>query len=231
MSDIKQNQSGEIRRYELLAGVNRGWRKAEMEMLARIGALDSADNAAVATMIRDFRKLVILARFRLVYENSIHAALDERKPGASGSSANHDQYDQCFARLESMLVGIEAVKGGPSRRNVLKTLYLRFSEFIALDFARMANEEQIVRPLLHALFSDDELAAMEQRSVVKMPQDVFGHFIKIIAPALDPEGRQELVTRLKRYMPQERFDVLMRDVVRPAMTNDDANRPEEKQAA
>ena len=114
---------------------------------------------------------------------------------------------------------------------MLKTLYLRFSEFIALDFARMANEEQIVRPLLHALFSDDELAAMEQRSVVKMPQDVFGHFIKIIAPALDPEGRQELVARLKRYMSQERFDALMRDVVRPAMTNDDANRPEEKQAA
>lgn len=230
MSDIKQNQSGEIRRYELLAGVNRGWRKAEMEMLARIGTLDSADSAAVAAMIKDFRKLVVLARFRLVYENSIHAALDERKPGASGSSANHDQYDQCFARLESMLVGIEATKGGASRRNVLKTLYLRFSEFIALDFARMANEEQIVRPLLHALFSDEELAAMEQRSVGKVPADVFAGFIKIIAPALDPEGRQELVARLKRYLPQERFDTLMRDAVRPAMTSDDVRRLE-KQAA
>jgi hypothetical protein len=231
MSDIKQNQSGEIRRYELLAGVNRGWRKAEMEMLARIGALDSADNAAVAAMIRDFRRLVVLARFRLVYENAIHAALDQRKPGASGSAANHDQYDQCFARLESMLVGIEAIKGGAARRGVLKTLYLRFSEFIALDFARMASEEQIVRPLLHAMFSDEELAAIEQSSIVKVPADVFASFIKIIAPALDPEGRQELVARLKRYVPAERLDALMRDVVSPAMTKDDVHRLDEKQAA
>ena len=230
MSDNKQKSSGIVRRYELLAGVNRGWRKAEMEMLARIGALNSSDNGAVAAMIKDFRKLVVLARFRLVYENSIHAALDERKPGASGSSANHDEYDQCFARLESMLVGIEAIKGG-SRREVLKTLYLRFSEFIALDFARMANEEQIVRPLLHALFSDEELVAMEQRSVVKMPQDVFAHFIKIIAPALDPEGREELVARLRRYLPADRLDVLMRDVVSPAMGRDEIRRLAEKQAA
>jgi hypothetical protein len=229
MFDNRQSQSEPTRRHDLIAGINRGWRKAEMDMLARIGALDSCDNAAVALMARDFRKLLMLARFRLVYETDIHAALDRRKPGASGAAADHSDFEKCVARLEMLLSAVETIKGN-ARRPALKTLYLRLSEAIAEDFLRMAREEQIIHPLLDALFTDEELAAFEQRSVGQVPESVLSHFVRLITPALDPEGRRELIARMQRYLPADRFAALMRDVIRPVLTEADLLRIERKAA-
>jgi hypothetical protein len=223
MLDTNHSQAAEHRRYDLIAGVNRGWRKAEMDMLGRIGALDSSDNVAVALMAKDFRKLLTLSRFRLVYETEVHAALDQRRPGASGPTRDHGHVAHCMGRLEALLGAVEAMKGA-ARRPALRSLYLRFSEAIALDFDRMAKDEQIVHPLLEALFTDEELAAIEQRAIAQVPEEVLFHFVRIITPALDPEARDELVSRMRRYLPGDRFAALMRDVIRPALTEADLSR-------
>lgn len=225
MLDTRQGQTEPTRRHDLIAGVNRGWRKAEMDMLARIGTLDASDGTAVMAMAKDFRKLLMLARFRLAYETQVHGALDARRPGASGPTRDHSDLDHCHARLEALLSAVEAMSGA-ARRPALKSLYLRFSESIAQDFDRMAKEEQIVHPLLEAVFSDEELAAIELRAVKQMPVEVVFHFVRIIAPALDPEGRSELIARMQRYLPADRFAALMRDVIRPVLTETDLRRLE-----
>jgi hypothetical protein len=60
---------------------------------------------------------------------------------------------------------------------------------------------------------------------------VLFHFIRIITPALDPEGRRELIDRMRRYLPADRFAALMRDVIRPVLSAADLSRIEDRQAA
>src|SRR5690349_11077323 len=97
----KQNTAAQTARHDLYGAIHRGLRKAEMDMLSRIGTLDANDDVAVRLMVKDFRKLIALARYYLVFENDIHTQLNVRKPGAVAvGTAGHADHGKAFAGLE-----------------------------------------------------------------------------------------------------------------------------------
>lgn len=222
MLDIIKTLTQRAARHDLYAAIHRGLRKAEMELLARIGSLDADDDDAVAAMIADFRKLLVLGRFHLVDENDhIHTALEERMPGASARLAeDHSAHERNFDEMEGMLTTIESLRSG-NRGPMVKALYLRFSEFVSHDFEHMLEEEVVVLPLLQGLFSDDELMAIEHRIVSSIPPDVMLDFIAIMAPAVDRKARAEMVLGMRKSMSPETFRTILRDAVRPALNETD----------
>ncbi len=225
MLDIIAIQKQLSTRYDLYGTIHRGLRKAEMELLARLGALDAADGEAVASTVEDFRRLLILARFHLIDENEhIHTALEAVRPGATAAFAHdHEEHERSFAEIEAILARIEAARGG-ERRNLLKALYLRYSCFVADDFAHMLEEETELQPVLQAVFSDGELAAIEGRIIASIPPTVMLDFIRIMVPAIDPDARREMLGGMMRGMPGEAFDAVLTLAVKPVLSDVDWQR-------
>lgn len=222
MLDIIKIQTQRAARHDLYGAIHRGLRKAQTELLARIGSLDADDDGAVAAMIADFRKLIVLGRFHLVDENEhIHTALEERMPGASARLAeDHSAHERSFDEIEGMLTAIESLRSG-NRGPVVKALYLRFSEFVSHDFEHMLEEEVVVLPLLQGLFSDEELMAIEHAIIASIPPDVMLDFIAIMVPAIDRRARAEMILGMRGSMPPETFRTILRDTVRPVLSEAD----------
>ncbi|HMN87370.1 MAG TPA: hypothetical protein PKA74_15480, partial [Bauldia sp.] len=190
MLDMVKSAPVAAERHDIYDIIHRGLRKAEMDLLSRLGALDPADPAAVAAILADFRRLLVLGRYHLVDENDhIHTALEAKRPGASASLAHdHAEHEVSFMEIELMLADIEAAPAS-RRKPLLKALYHRYSDFVAHDFAHMLEEETVVQPVLQDLFSDAELRAIEGRIIASIPPPVMLDFIRIMIPAIDEAGR------------------------------------------
>ena len=225
MLDIVKTEAVLVERYDFYGTIHRGLRKAQMELLARIGSLDAANNLAVAILIDDIRKQIVLGRFHLVDENEhVHSALELRRPGASaGLVLDHAEHERCFEELEEILAEIEE-RPPIFRKPTVRELYLRYSRFIADDFAHMLEEETAIQPMLHDLFSDEELKAIEGRIIASIPPDVMLDFIRIMIPAVDPEVRADMVRGMRASMPPDPFRTIMRDVIKPVLNDFDWRR-------
>ena len=212
-------------RHDLYGTIHRALRKAETELLARLGALDAGDAAAVAKIVADFRRLLVLARFHLVDENEhIHTALEAVRPGATAEFAHdHEDHEKSFAEIAAMLDRI-ATANAAERPNLVKALYLRYTRFVADDFAHMLEEETELQPVLQAVFSDAELAAIEGRIIASIPPAVMLDFIRIMVPAVDPEARRTMLTRMMHGMPAEAFHMVLDTAVKPVLSDADWRR-------
>ena len=220
MLDFVAIQNQLATRHDLYGTIHRGLRKAEMELLSRLGALDAADDRAVRTMVADFRKLLVLARFHLVDENEhIHTALERVRPGATAEFAHdHEEHERSFDELAVLLAKIEAAHTA-ERRNLVKALYLRYTRFMADDFAHMLEEETELQPLLQSVFDDAELAEIEGRIIASIPPDVMLDFIRIMVPAIDPDARQEMLAGMMAGMPAEAFHYVLDMAVKPVLSD------------
>lgn len=212
-------------RHDLYGTIHRALRKAETDLLTRLGALDAGDAAAVTAIVADFRRLLVLARFHLIDENEhIHTALEAVRPGATDEFAHdHEDHERSFEEIEAILAKIEAASGS-ERRNLVRALYLRYTRFVADDFAHMLEEETELQPLLQSVFSDAELAAIEGRIIASIPPDVMLDFIRIMVPAIDPDARQEMLTGMMHGMPAEAFHMVLATAVKPVLADTDWRR-------
>jgi hemerythrin-like domain-containing protein len=221
MLDIIKAQIQRAQRHDIYATIHRGLRRAETDLLARIGATDGDNADAVADMIARFRKFLRLARFHLVDENEfVHTALEERLPGSSARLAeDHSAHERSFEELDGMLTAIESMRAD-SRDPLVKALYLRFSEFVAHDFEHMLEEETVVLPLMQGMFSDEELVAIEQQIITSIPPDVMLEFIAIMVPAVDRRTRADMVLGMRKTMSPETFRTILRDTISPVLDDD-----------
>ena len=219
VSALISAQEAADNRYDLYGTIHRALRKAEMEFLARLGALDASDNAAVADMMAQLRRLLVLGRFHLHDENEfIHTALESRAPGSSaGLAEDHEQHERAFVELETFIQRVEAAKGA-ARRSVIRALYHRYAIFIAHDFEHMLEEETVTLPLLHRLFSDAELAEIEHKIVTSIPPDVMLDVLRLMFPAVEPKVRSEMLRAMKASMPADVFLGVVETAVKPVLS-------------
>jgi len=220
MLNIVKSDPVQAERHDVYGVIHRGLRKAETELLSRLGAVDPADRAAVAAIVADFRRMLVLGRYHLVDENEhIHTALEAKRPGAAASLANdHAEHEVAFMEIELMLADLEAAPA-MRRRALVRALYHRYSDFIARDFAHMLEEETVVQPMLHDLFSDAELQAIEGRIVASIPPAVMLDFIRIMIPAIDPEARLAMLAGMMASMPAEAFHAVLDHSVKPVLAD------------
>jgi hypothetical protein len=103
----------------------------------------------------------------------------------------------------------------------LSRLYLRFSTFVAEDFAHMAEEEQLILPVLQSLFTDDELRGIEDRIISGLaPEEVIA-FGRAMIPAATRRERIVLLEAMCANAPAEAFAAILAQSARP--TPDDAD--------
>ena len=209
--------------HDFYAPVHKGLRLALCRLMIRLGCVDATDRGAVAVLLADLRRQMILSAAHLDHEErEVHTALEVRAPGAARDLyADHEHHRASFARIETAAAAVEAA--GPERRAAaLHRLYLSFSRFVADDFAHMAEEEEAILPVLQDLFTDEELMAIEGRIVASMPPERTIAFAQMMIPAGGPAERVALLSGVRQGMiqdgaPPEAFADLLRFGAKPSL--------------
>lgn len=197
-------------RYDLYGPVHKGLRKAQCEVLVRLGNADFDDVRATAELLSDLRGLLALAAAHVEHEDAhIHSALRARGYVSLGRlDHQHDDHRAAFAELESLMAAIEAA-GGDKRSALGRRLYLAFGTYVAHDFEHMHEEETVAAPQLWSLFSDAELMAIEMRIVGSLPPDEAMAFMRMMIPAVQPAERAAMLAGMKQQAPREAFDAVI----------------------
>lgn len=209
-------------RYDFYRAIHKAVRLGHCRMLPSLGALDYRDRERTEAVLADLRNLLAVGRGHLEGENrEIHAALEQRTPGASVHAADdHEEHERSFAEIEALIALIEQAPLS-ERGPIGQVLYRRYALFVAHDLEHMDIEETDLLSALHAAFTDDELKAMEGRIVAAVPPQKMTAVMALMAPALNHGERVELIAKLQKVMPEQAFEGLLTTAIRPALAAPD----------
>lgn len=206
-------------RYDLYGPVHKGLRKAQCDLLVRLGNIDFGDARATADLLSDMRGLLVLAAAHLEHEDAhIHDALRARGAvSVDRLDHQHDDHRATFAELESLLASIEATRAD-ERSALGRRLYLAFCTYIAHDLEHMHEEETVAAPQLWSQFSDAELMSIENRIVGSLPPEKAMAFMRLMIPAIQPAELAALLGGMKQQAPREAFDAVIEFAARPNLS-------------
>jgi len=206
-------------RYDLYGSIHKGLRKAQCDLLVRLGNTDFGDARATAELLSDMRGLLVLAAAHVGHEDRhIHEALRARGAiSVDRLDHQHDDHRAAFAELETLLAGIEAATAD-ERSALGRRLYLAFGAYVAHDLEHMHEEETVAAPQLWSLFSDAELMAIENRIVGSLPPEKAMAFMRLMIPAINPTERAALLGGMKQQAPREAFDAVVEFAARPNLS-------------
>jgi hypothetical protein len=211
-------------RYDLYGPVHKGLRRAQADMLVRLGSADFGRDGASA-LLADLRGLLAIAASHLAHEEEhIHRALEARIPGASSRLEHqHEAHFPRFEGMERLVAAIEAAE--PADRPALgRALYLSFAAYVAEDLEHMHEEETVTWPLLCAHFRDEELAAIEGAIVGSLSPQENMAFMRMMIPAMNPAERARLFAAIRQVAPPEAVAALLDHAARPTLSDQDYGR-------
>lgn len=206
--------------FDLYGPIHKGLRMAHANLLIRLGAAELEDRRALQGLLAHLRDHLDLCVEHLRHEQTvIHTALAQYAPGAVAELERLHQAH--LGALPDLLARIEALEDAdPARlRKAGRALYLAFSRFVASDLAQMAHEEEVLLPLLQAVFDDSELIAMKTRIVLSMTPHVGAGMLRMIIPAARHRERLSLLRAVGAAAQQDIFEALLREVVRPSLAD------------
>lgn len=171
-------------RRDFYGPVHKGLRFRHAALLQRLGQTDFSGD--IGPLVAELRAHLHMALVHLVDEEAyVHYRLEARMPGSSRTlDDQHAGHRRHIAALQEEIRRLEAE---PRRApDAGHSLYLAFSRFVADDLSHMAHEEETTWPLLCALFSDEELAGIEDEIVAGLTPEMSALFVAAMTAALTP---------------------------------------------
>lgn len=215
-------QAKPVATHDFYGPIHKGLRLAQAQMLVRLGACGGDDEAELAQLLADLSTLCHVAEHHLANEDKwVHSALEGRAPGSTVRLVeSHAHHRQSFESLQALIVRVQTAD--PTERpSRLKQLYLRFSLFMADDLAHMAEEEELMLPVLQSLFTNAELAGVEDHILSELtPEEIIG-FGRLMIPAATRADRVSLLSAMRANAPAEAFEAIMELSARPSLSESD----------
>lgn len=207
--------------HDFYGAVHKGLRLALSQLLVRLGAADPSDTGLPGLMA-ELREQCRLSEHHLTHEDEvIHTALEVRAPGSTVRLVQaHDHHREAFGEIEAMIRQVEAAAAADRVRE-LRALYLRFSLFVADDLAHMAEEEQLMLPILQSLFTDAELMDMEDRIVSGLAPEEMIAVARLMIPAATRTDRLSMLGAMRANAPAEAFAAIIGLAAQPTLSEAD----------
>jgi hemerythrin-like domain-containing protein len=148
-------------RIDLFGPIHKAIRCALADLLSQMGATSFANPAAATRIAEHLEEVTDLCEDHRGHEERhlLPAVADRLQGSLAGIHAAHLTQPVVVAELRALADRLRTT-GDEQRQVVGRTLYLHFSTFAAELLLHMAEEEQVLQPLLEKLFSDDELRAI-----------------------------------------------------------------------
>ena len=216
-------QAKPLATHDFYGPVHKGLRLAQTQMLVRLGACAGDEAQELNALLEDLTALLHMAEHHLANEDQwVHSAMEARAPGSTLRLAqSHQHHRDAFEEMEA-LIGEAATADTEARRaQAMRRLYLRFSLFMAEDFAHMAEEEQLMLPVLQSLFTDEELQGIEDRILSTLTPDEIIGFGRFMIPAATRPGRIALLSAMRANAPAEAFAAILQLSARPSLSSAD----------
>lgn len=208
-------------RYDLYGPVHKGLRAATSAMLVRLGSCDFADPAEGRAALAELRTLMTACSVHIRHEEThIHPALEARAPDTTVElEEEHVRHRALFDQIDRLVQDLEAAEPG-ARAVAGRALYLGFAAFLAEDFAHMDREERLIQPRLHALFTDEELMAMEGAILSGLSPENAARFLGMMLPASAPDEQFAILNGVRLAAPPEAFEAVVQGIARPSLAPD-----------
>jgi iron-sulfur cluster repair protein YtfE (RIC family) len=209
-------------RHDFYGPIHKALRFALSNLLVKVGQTDFTDDAAMdETLMALGRQLSISASHLRHEEEYVHGALEARSGGATDAlESAHRHHDETFGELNDLMSLMKTVPAS-ARPAVGREIYLRFSQFVADDFAHMAHEELVTMPLLHSLFSDQELIEIEGRIIASHTPEETMAVMQILLPAMNRSERVGFLSMARQAAPPEAFDAVINFAAKPTLDRED----------
>lgn len=219
------------RRYDLYGPIHKALRAWSVDVLVKLGRADWQHDDSSQKTLTDLRENLAMHRSHIEHENHfIHPVLARLEPGSDAPAvAEHERHAQALRQLEATA---DAVSLAPpqARESLGQALYLQFSQFLAIDFEHMHDEETRHMAILWAHLTDGEIAAIEQRIIAaQSPQEAM-QTLRWMLPNLTAEERSEKFAGLRAAAPPP-VVAAVTDLLTACLTDFEMKRLWEKVAA
>jgi hypothetical protein len=200
-------------RYDLYGPIHKAIRRFMNDTLQRLGALDVADDAAVAAALDQLDSLLMALRRHLNHENDfLHTAIEARQPGgARGTAEDHVEHLENLAALEAESAALRAAPS-EQRDHRAGRLYRHVALLVAENLQHMHIEETANNALLWAHYSDVELMDIHDRLVATIPPAEMMNWLRWMAPSLAPAELTGMLGGMREKAPAEVFGGVLRVV-------------------
>ena len=194
-------------RLEMYANIHRALRMAMQQTLTGLGAMDPADRDDVAKNAAAVTDLLELLAIHLDDENRfVHSALAARRPGSEQqTAADHVDHLNAIGALREQLEAARRPDGTMTPADAL-AFYRRLALFVAENLEHMHYEETHNQAALWAVYSDEELIAIEQAIVASLPPAVMGRMLHWLLPANPHAERVAMLAGMKAGAPRPVFE-------------------------
>ena len=194
-------------RLDLYGTVHRGIRHALLDTQARLGQLDPADAAAVRALCAQLRDVQRICAVHLEDEDRfVHPAIEARAPHASlAVQHDHVHHRESLAHLRVLTDALEREPTHAARRALERTL----DPFIADSLEHMRLEEDVLMPLLHATWSDQELKALLDRLLAHIAPEDMQRFTRWMLTGLPHDWRVAWLDGVRREAPPQAFTQML----------------------
>ena len=178
-------------RYDIYGRAHKALRALMADTLVAVGRADLADDCEAREAIARVEELLAACEGHARLENDfVHGALDARRPDASAVfAAEH-------AKQEAH---IESLRDLAARRS--PGLHRALAVFIAHNLLHMEDEETAGNAQLQALFTDEEIHAIERRLVGSKPPADSMATLRWMLPSLSHPERVALLAGMRSAPP------------------------------
>ena len=178
-------------RYDIYARAHKALRAMMADTLVAVGRADMAEDCEAREAIARTEELLTACEAHAKLENEfVHGALDGRRADASAAfAAEH-------AKQEAQ---IESLRDLAARRS--PALHRALAVFIAGNLLHMEDEETAGNAQLQALFTDEEIHAIERRLVASKPPAESMATLRWMLPSMNHPERVEMLSGLRSAPP------------------------------
>ena len=183
-------------RHDIYARIHKGLRAFLSDTLVALGRMDPRDGCDVRDTLARLEELLAFCEGHLEAEDAyVHAAMEARRPGsAMVRIGEHVHHVRDIEELRALARELEKAPAAGRAR----ALYRRFATFAAENLVHMEQEESANNAVLWALFSDDEIRAIEARIVASHAPAESMQALRWMLPSVHHGERLFLLEGLRR---------------------------------
>jgi iron-sulfur cluster repair protein YtfE (RIC family) len=183
--------------------IHKALRVASCELLADFGRLGSEDRDEMARVLSALGSLLLAYENHLEHEERfVRPEAEKRLQGVGTAFDDHAKHTRQIAELRALASAL-AIGSDAHRAVSTRTLYLHLSTFIGESLVHMAEEEQVLAPLLDRAFSGAERMEIHARIQAAITPEERAYIGPFMMRALDPDEKQMLLRAMAQAAASE----------------------------
>ena len=198
--------------------LHKALRFGHCRMLSELGVQDFGDDAAGARLLpRLVQQLELYRAMAVARQQALLLTLGSRgQEVAATTCQDHAAHLAALAELESLVRAVNVA--APQRRRLAgRSIYRCYALYAAADMERMDEDETLLLTALHQALGEEDLRAIEGKSLSGLAPEHFRQLSALLLPALATAELESLLALLQDHMDPGLYATAVDQVMRPLL--------------